>query len=478
MKNGVPKGEHWLKLFETGLLVVIVAGIIISIQTQQVAWGLIPIALMMILNKIKQKNQQRSQQQQLQKLENLIQNSQSEQESQQINLWKLQKQIEEWQDFLIDFRETNGQNNATLEEIIAELSQIQPLQEQQKHFHTQIEKISLTQEQLITDFNHLSEVQETLSQSLTKLNNQVNQDSRDDAWEYSLQQTNERLSYLHQLQNKQHQNDQEIAIELKEQLSQLQEEVNQRNEGAINQLSNEEIEQLQNRIQDLTENVNLLNQRQREENDYSQKVTEQFKTEIETIYQLVQEHQQQQAEVTNELSQLKKQYQVLTQQIQENTPEITNHPSINQEIERLESYLKQVTQLLDSVVKRQAEDKKSFQTKIEQLNQTIKENQSNVDLVKIKQSLEQTRHKQTDLDQQISQIKERFTAIENLSNPQSGETITSSTVTTKINHFHDYLKQLTDLLDSLVQRQTEENQALKKRLSALQSQLHDSQKNW
>ncbi|MFP3386363.1 hypothetical protein, partial [Tritonibacter sp. SIMBA_163] len=89
-------------------------------------------------------------------------------------------------------------------------------------------------------------------------------------------------------------------IELKEQLSQLQEEVNQRNEGAINQLSNEEIEQLQNRIQDLTENVNLLNQRQREENDYSQKVTEQFKTEIETIYQLVQEHQQQQAEVTNE----------------------------------------------------------------------------------------------------------------------------------------------------------------------------------
>ncbi|MFP3434961.1 hypothetical protein SB781_34945, partial [Paraburkholderia sp. SIMBA_061] len=90
-----------------------------------------------------QKNQQRSQQQQLQNLENLIQNSQSEQESQQINLWKLQKQIEEWQDFLIDFRETNGQNNATLEEIIAELSQIQLLQEQQKHFHTQIEKISL-----------------------------------------------------------------------------------------------------------------------------------------------------------------------------------------------------------------------------------------------------------------------------------------------------------------------------------------------
>ncbi|MDR9404717.1 MAG: hypothetical protein RI580_14910, partial [Halothece sp. Uz-M2-17] len=288
IKNGVPQGDRWLKLFETGLLIVIVAGIIISIQTQQVAWGLIPIALMMILNKIKQKNQQRSQQQQLQKLENLIQNSQSEQESQQINLWKLQKQIEEWQDFLIDFRETNGQNNATLEEIIAELSQIQLLQEQQKHFHTQIEKISLTQEQLITDFNHLSEVQETLSQSLTTLNNQVNQDSRDDAWEYSLQQTNERLSYLHQLQNKQHQNDQEVAIELKEQLSQLQEEVNQRNEGAINQLSNEEIEQLQNRIQDLTENVNLLNQRQREENDYSQKVTEQFKTEIETIYQLVQ----------------------------------------------------------------------------------------------------------------------------------------------------------------------------------------------
>ncbi|AFZ44143.1 hypothetical protein PCC7418_1977 [Halothece sp. PCC 7418] len=500
MKNGVSKGQRWLKLLETGLLIVIVAGIIISIQTQQVVWGLIPIALTIILNQINQNHQQRSQQQQFQKLESLIQNCQAEEENQQINLWKLQKQIEEWQDFLIDFRETNAQNTQTLEEIIAELSQVQPLREKQNNLNTQMQKIAVTQEQLITDFNHLSQVQETLSQSVTELSNQVHQDSRDDAWEYSLQQTNERLSYLHQLQNKQHQNDQEVAIELKESLatvkeevSQLREELNQKTEVATRQSSNEDVRQLQNQIEEMTETFNLLNQRQREENDYYQKAIEQFRedleslreqinwdsqTELDTIHQLVQENQQQQTQLTNEISQLKTDYQTLAQQLQENTSERRNNTSIDQEIERLQSYLKQVTQLLDSVVKRQAEEKKSFQTKIEQLHHTlesvISENQSPVNLKEvetIKQSLEQTRQKQGDLDRQISQIKQHFTTLQNRSFSQDGESITSSIIEAKINHFHDYLKQLTDLLDSLAQRQTEENQALKARLSHLQSQL-------
>jgi len=286
MQKGASKREYWINHLETGLLIVVVVGTVFAIQTQQWAWGLIPIALTMILNKIKQKNQQRSQQQRFQHLDHLIQNSQGEQENQQINLWKLQKQIEEWQDFGIEFRETQRQNTETIEEMIAELSQIQ----------TQIENISVAQEQLMTDFNQLFQQQETLSQSLTNLNQQAPQNT----------------------------------IEIETKSAALAE-----NQAEKDQLKPE------------------------------------FSTRKETIEVSPEQH------------------------------------SLREEIARLHSYLKQVTKLLDSVVKRQIEEKNTT----------------------------------------------------NLITQQ------------KIDHLHNCLEQLTELLNVLAQRQTEVSQTFKNNLSTLRDQL-------
>ena len=218
MKNGVAKEERWINWLDMGLLIVMVAGIVIAIERQQVAWGLIPIALTIILNQIKQGNQQRSQQQQFQNLERLIQNSQSEQESQQINLWKLQKQIEEWQDFLIDFRETHTQNNQTIQEIIAELSQFQSLGEKQTDVQNQLQKISVTQEQLITDFNQLSQSQETLSQTVEDLTQERMTQEKIDHLHDCLEQLTEFLSTLAQGQT-------EVSQTLKNHVSKLQDQL-------------------------------------------------------------------------------------------------------------------------------------------------------------------------------------------------------------------------------------------------------------
>ena len=286
MQKGASKREYWINHLETGLLIVVVVGTVFAIQTQQWAWGLIPIALTMILNKIKQKNQQRSQRQRFQHLDHLVQNSQGEQENQQINLWKLQKQIEEWQDFGIEFRETQRQNTETIEEMIAELSQIQ----------TQIENISVAQEQLMTDFNQLFQQQETLSQSLTNLNQQAPQNT--------------------------------IEIETKSAA--------------------------------LAENPAEKDQLKPE-----------FSTRKETIEVSPEKH------------------------------------SLREEIARLHSYLKQVTKLLDSVVKRQIEEKNTT----------------------------------------------------NLITQQ------------KIDHLHNCLEQLTELLNVLAQRQTEVSQTFKNNVSTLRDQL-------
>jgi len=152
MKKLTSKPNDLRNLLEKLLLIAVIAGTTVAIQTQQIAWGLIPIAIALIINNLNRKKEQRSQQHRSHHLETLLQSSETEQENQQINFLDLQKQIQEVEQVLTEWKETHTQNWEDIQGKVSDYHQFKTTQDNQlKTLQTQLSEIQ-------DQFNQLQKV--------------------------------------------------------------------------------------------------------------------------------------------------------------------------------------------------------------------------------------------------------------------------------------------------------------------------------
>jgi len=69
MTQPVSRPKRGKTLAEDGLLIVVIGGTFFAVVTQQFAWGLVPSAIALVVNRFHRKQQQRSQQDQFNYLE-------------------------------------------------------------------------------------------------------------------------------------------------------------------------------------------------------------------------------------------------------------------------------------------------------------------------------------------------------------------------------------------------------------------------
>jgi len=152
MKKLTSKPNDLRNLLEKLLLIAVIAGTTVAIQTQQIAWGFIPIAIALIINNLNRKKEQRSQQHRSHHLETLLQSSETEQENQQINFLDLQKQIQEVEQVLTEWKETHTQNWEDIQGKVSDYHQFKTTQDNQlKTLQTQLSEIQ-------DQFNQLQKV--------------------------------------------------------------------------------------------------------------------------------------------------------------------------------------------------------------------------------------------------------------------------------------------------------------------------------
>lgn len=171
MKASKPRRNRIQEYAENSLLIVVIAGTVIAITTQQMAWGLIPIAIALVFNQFNRRQQQRSQHHQLTHLETSIQTTQSEQENQQILLWQVKQKAEEIEYSLQEFKQQQRQDTDSLKAKTSNLNQVETILEKQKHLEN---TNSSTQEQVKELHNYLQQITELLD-SLVKFQTEQSQ---------------------------------------------------------------------------------------------------------------------------------------------------------------------------------------------------------------------------------------------------------------------------------------------------------------
>ena len=171
MKTATPP-KHWIRQnAENGLLIAVIAGTVIAVSTEKMAWGLIPIAIALIFNQFNRRQDNRHQHHQLSHLETSIQTTQSEQENQQILLWQVKQKVEELEYSLQEFKQQQIQDTDSLKAKTSTLNQVESIVEKQKH----LEKTnSSTQEQVKELHNYLQQITELLD-SLVKFQTEQSQ---------------------------------------------------------------------------------------------------------------------------------------------------------------------------------------------------------------------------------------------------------------------------------------------------------------
>lgn len=314
MKPSNSQNKRSKEIIENIILIAVGIGGIIAINTQELAWGMIPIAIAIILNKWYRKREQQAQQNQSFHLEKLVQKSQTDQENQQLTLWELQQHVKQLQQSITKITGKQAEQNS-------QLKQLETVTKKQTQLEKELEQLTELTAKL-SDFQNLDntpkeELNDQQETNLSSLQNQI------DTLKSSIQQFRE-------AQTEENHYYQKSLQQLKQELDTAQSFNPQITSSPSIQT---QINYLQNYLKQLTQLLNVLSQRQTEQNNYHQQLIEQLKQELEEVQrELVRESQ-----------------------------------SNQQKIETVQNALKQLTQLLTSVAKRQTTESQTLETQLNQL---------------------------------------------------------------------------------------------------------------
>ena len=336
MKKIASESSRLGEIGENGLLVTVIIGTMIAVGTQEMAWGLIPIAIALVFNRFNRKLERYSNDNQLHHLKSLIQSTQSHQETQENTLWELKQQLEQFQQSIAKL--TQKSDTETLRSEILESSELGEIERKQKTIEKNVERLIVSEETVKLEFNSLNQQQESLYQSLSQLQQEV----------ISLDQ---KLDVMNQDQPQQG-NEYQAAIE------ELKQEINTARTG------NQEIETLQSSLQE-------IQQHQRENQSYYQSTIEELKQEINTVRTLINSHDSSDTELEKLrqlIRQIQQQQATLQTQLTGRNQEAENESSSTQEkIKHLENSLRKLTQLINSITERQAQKNETLEKKLNEL---------------------------------------------------------------------------------------------------------------